>query len=137
MRSVTRMSIPGKKNLFEINACLRTAVETSGADRNSQPDDTGQDRYPPHSPELLDGGVVFQLPVTSCLFGVAETRSVLFLSYDFLFLDRLMRTFLGLPLVAAISDVISSTEVTAGTFCSTSTMFIGLRRKTRIKGASI
>ena len=71
------------------------------------------------------------------LFGVAETASVLSLSYDFLLLERLMRTFRGLPLVAATSDAISSTEATAGTFRSTSMTFMGLRRKTRIKGASI
>ena len=70
-------------------------------------------------------------------FGVAETGSVLSLCYDFLSLNRLMRIFRGLPLVAAMLDATSSTEATAGTFLSTSTTFMGLRKKTRIKGASI
>ena len=69
--------------------------------------------------------------------GVAETRGVLSLCYDFLSLNRLMRIFRGLPLVAAMLDATSSTEATAGTFFNTSTTFMDLRRKTRIKGASI
>jgi hypothetical protein len=46
LASAIRTPNPGKKKLLEIDARLRRAVETSGADRNPRPDDSSQDRYP-------------------------------------------------------------------------------------------
>ena len=96
-----------------------------------------QDRHLLHPSQLLNCQVVIGL--SGNLSRLSWLRRVLLISpsYDFLSTERLMRTFRGLPLVAAMLDATSSTQATAGTFCSTSTTFMGLRRKTRIKGASI
>ena len=108
LRSVIRTSIPGKKNFFETNAYFRAAVEIPAADRDFRPDDNGHDRYPRRPSQLLDCQVVIGLSRNYSRLSWLTSVLPISLSYDSLSPERLMRTFLGLPLVAAILDVTSS-----------------------------
>jgi hypothetical protein len=105
-------------------------------DNNLLLSDSFKDYYPIYPFQLFDGQVVTQVHSN---FGHLSSQRHVFciFSYDFLLAEKPMRIFLGLPLAAAVSGVTSSTEATMGIFFSTSTKFMGLRRKTRIEGISI